>query len=262
MRYNLLAVILLALSLALNFKPVEDSFIVASVKSAAFYILYPFDKILSVAFDEVNSASLFIVRAYGSQNKLREYERRIKLLQAEALLLNNLIDENENLRSALNFKSSSKYGVVAAKIISRDEKIWNNTILVDAGLDKGIRPGLTVISNKGLVGRVVEVSQNASKIMLITSPQSSSGIILTRGNIFGIAYGGFGRNLHLSYIPESASVEASDNVVVSSASSLYIPGIYIGKVSKVDKSIDNIFQRVEVLPETDFSKLDVVFICK
>ena len=262
MRYNLLAVILLFISLALNFKPVEQSFVAVQLKSVAASLAYPVNGAISLVSKEIKQSGLFLINAYGSQQKIKDYERRLKELQSQAILLKRFETENESLRSALQFKSSSRYSLVGANIIGRDNKTWNSMIIVDAGTEKGIRAGLTVISTQGLVGRVVESFENYSKIMLITSSQSSIGIMLPKENIFGIAYGGFGNRLVLQYIPESASIEVSDSVVVSSSSSLYLPGISVGKVSKIDKNVDNIFQKVEIDTSTNFSKIGIIFICK
>lgn len=262
MRYHLLAIILLACSLALNFKPVGNSVTISTLKSSAFNILAPLDSVLSFTFEQIDHSLLFIVHSYKAQDKLKDYERRIKLLDAENLLLMNLKNENDSLRSALNFKHSEKFSLAAANIISREEKNWGASVIVDTGSNKGVHPGLTVISSKGLIGIVVEVSKKYSKVMLVTSPQSSVGVVLAKSNIFGSASGGYGKHLNISYIPESASIEVSEPVFVSSASGIYIPGIFVGRVSKVQKSVDNIFQKVELEPVADASTTGVVYICK
>ncbi len=262
MRYNLLAVLLLGLAVALNLGPIMSSPPVATIRSAVFFAVYPFEWTVSTIFKEAKTSALFLVKSYGADQKIEELQRKLKEANAEIALLKNLEAENLSLRSALRFAGGFNYHLVPANIIGRDGKHWNSEILTDAGADKGAQTGMTVISDRGLVGKVTEVSKNASKVMLITSPQSSVGIMLPKGSIFGIANGGGGSKLNLQYISESASIEVRDPVVISRTSNLYVPGVYVGKVSKVEKKIDGIFQKVEVEPATDFSKLGIVFLCK
>jgi rod shape-determining protein MreC len=211
---------------------------------------------------EIKASGLFLIKAYSSESKLAELDRKLKEANAKLSLQKVLESENQRLRSSLRFSGSIKYNLIASNVISRDSSNWNSVITIDSGEDKGVYSGLTVISDRGLVGKVIETTKNAAKVLLITSPQSNFGVVLPKDNIFGIAYGGNGTTLKLQYISESASIEVSDPVYISSSSNMYVQGVFVGKVSKVNKSIDDIFQKVEVSPATNFSGLGIVFVCK
>ncbi len=262
MRYNLFALLFLIIALGLNVAPVKNSPIIESTRATVFYLIYPFQWTTSVVLHEVKASGLFLVKAYSSQSKIDELDRKLKEANAQLMLQKVLASENQSLRNSLRFASSFHYNLIASNVISRDSSNWNSILVIDAGEDKGVRSGLTVVSDRGLVGKVIETTKNASKVLLITSPQSSFGVVLPKSNVFGIAYGGNGTTLKLQYVLESASIEVSDPVYISSSSNMYIPGVFVGKVSKVKRSIDDVFQKVEVAPAADFGKLGIVFVCR
>lgn len=262
MGYRVLAVILLILSLALNIKPLDSSPIIGSAKTSAFYALYPFQFTTDLIIKVFHETSLFFVRVYKLEKNLEETNLELEKTRIKLYRIESLEYENQRLEAALGFANYSDFTLTPCNVVGRDEKNWNSTILIDAGESDGVHPGLTVISGKGLVGKVVESEKFVSKVMLITAPQSSISVVISKNSVFGIAKGGYGRNLKLEYIPENASIEPFSQVAVSGGSRTFIPGILVGRVSKVERSYDNIFQKIEVSPETDFSALEVVFVCK
>lgn len=264
MQYRLLALILLVLSFSLNLKPVADSYLTKSIRGFSSVVAFPFYKGFGLFSGGTNNALLFFRRAYNSQKKIQDLSFELKKSKAEITLLNSLRRENDELRSALRFEKSGAYHstLLPSNVIGREGRYWSSFILLDVGSNNGVRVGFSVIGKKGLVGKVVEVSNNSSKVMLITSQQSSVSVVVSRSGVYGIARGGYGNRLKLLYVPETASIEVDSIVNVSSSSTSYVPGVPVAKIVKVNKNFDNVFQDILIAPYEDLSKLGVVFVCK
>ncbi|MBI5700673.1 rod shape-determining protein MreC [Candidatus Saganbacteria bacterium] len=264
MRYSFVAFLILALSFALNFKQVAEFPSVVMLRQGAHYSLYPFEIGFSIVIRAGKGATLFFANSFRAQSRIKELELVLKTTKAELSSSASLKEENQRLKEALKFSETGFFGrkLIPANVLARENKNFSQIMIIDAGSLKQITPGMTVVSSYGLVGRVAEVSKFTSKIILVTSPQSSISAYLPHVNAFGVIKGNGGNRLELEYIGENISVETTTPVIVSSVSDSFVQGVLIGKVLKVERNIDDIFQKIHVEPATDFSKLGVVFICK
>ncbi|OGC37402.1 rod shape-determining protein MreC [candidate division WOR-1 bacterium RIFOXYD2_FULL_36_8] len=215
--------------------------------------------------DVIPRSFIFLATAYKFENISREMTLEKKELKAELLVLEGIKNENAELKKALNFSHNSAYNfkLIPAFVYERASESWNNIIVINVGIKNGVRIGNTVIAEEGLVGRVVAVDDFSSKVMLITSLRSSVSVIMVNKKTFGIARGGFGADkLIIDYVSEGADVSLGEKIMVSPASNVFIPGVPLAYVSKVENSVNNIFQFIEAKPIVNFSGLRVVFVCK
>ena len=265
MSYRFFLILFLSLSFLLNVQPITNSSFVHVIESSVSTSFFPLQRGFNFVIDAVPNTFIFMANAYKFKKISDQYFLELKELKAELSLLESVKNENEEFRRILGFmkKAPYRFNLIPAQIIDRENENWNYSITIDAGINKGIREGFTVISENGLVGRVTRVDKFSSKIMLITSPHSAVSVIVSRSKTFGIARGGFGINrLILDNIPEDALISIESEVVVSPASNVFIQGIPVAMVLKVNKKVEDIFQAVELKTSVDFSKIKVVFVCR
>jgi len=187
-------------------------------------------------------------------------KNHIDKLEIENQLLQEQSVENKRLRDLLSFKRRFSYTVLPAEIIGRDPSSWFKTILVDKGKKDGVQPGLGVITPKGIVGKIINVSDDSSKILLITDVNSAVDAVLKRTRKRGIVEG-FGENrCKLSYVLKTEDINLDDRIVGSGLNGTYPKGVLIGIVSNIVKNKSGFFQLVELKPSVDFSKLTEVLI--
>ncbi len=211
-------------------------------------------------------------------------EIKDKMTDKEKLLKENesLLKENEDLRNKNNelladsyelnklrelfqlSESYSQYETIGAHIIASDSSGYNSVFTIDKGSSDGIEVDMNVIAGTGLVGIVTSVGDNYAYIRSIIDDNSNvsatilktSESCMVSGNLKLLDEG----YIEVSEIPLSSEVKNNYQIVTSSLSSKYLPGILIGYVSNVSMSSDGLSQEAYLSPAVNFNKLDTVLV--
>jgi len=191
-------------------------------------------------------------------NENRELKKRVSLLKKEVITLKEVQLENERLYKLLGFKRRHKFKTVACKIIGKDPSNWLQTIIVDKGKDNGIKEGDAVISYSGLVGKVIEVDNSISKILLITDPSLKVAARIQRTRDEGLVEGLYRNLCRMKYLPLEAKILKGDKVITSGFSQIFPEGILIGEVVEIDKDPSCLYQVAIIKPEVKVNKLEEV----
>ena len=145
----------------------------------------------------------------------------VDLLRWRLFDLRELSQENDRLKDLLNFKQKSPLRLVAARVIGRSADSWSSSVIIDKGRYSGIKPGMVVITSWGLVGSIVESTQDASKVLLINDPNQGISSIVQRSRQEGLVSGTLGTNLIMRYLPDDAQIVIGDVIVTSELSRIY-----------------------------------------
>jgi rod shape-determining protein MreC len=171
--------------------------------------------------------------------------------------------DNQRLRAVLGIRTDPPLPHVAAVTISDARGPFADTRLADAGRDKGVTEGNPVLSEHGLVGRIVGVSDHVSRILLLTDAESHTPVILVRTNGRAILTGDGGAWPKLDYVRSSQAVREGDRVLTSGDGGVFPRGLPVGTVVKgfdgawrvqLDSDAAPI-DYVQILLFTDFSQL-------
>ena len=173
---------------------------------------------------------------------------------------NESLLSNIRYRSLLSFKQYIDDPVVAAEVIGRDPSPWFRTIIVNKGKADGIRKGAPVLVPEGIVGLVVEVAGNYSKVLLIIDQNSAVDGLIQRSRSRGIVEGDATGLCHFKYVLRKLDINLGDTVVSSGLDGVFPKGLRIGSISQIVKLNAGIFQQVMVTPFVDFEKLEEVLI--
>lgn len=174
-------------------------------------------------------------------------------------------EENQELRTLLKLKSTSKYRLLPAQLLARDVNGWWQMAQIDKGAEDGVKADLPVISPEGLVGQIVNVSLVTSDILFLTSPKVKIAARLARSDIFGIVRGqGVSwqgdAKCRLDFIMKNAEINRADEVISSGLGGVYPAGLVIGYVENAQVDPSGLFQYAEIIPAADFNSLDIVFV--
>ncbi len=172
------------------------------------------------------------------------------------------IQENKQLREILAIKESVPRYITAARIIGKSIDQWSNTLIIDKGSLDMVKKDMVAITEKGLVGKIANVTDSYSYLLLITDINFSAAARLQENRTEGIISGTGFKICKLKYIPTEEEIKERDIVRTSGLDSLFPSGIPIGFVSKVNKRGDGIFQDIEVIPFVDTKKIEFVAIIK
>ena len=189
------------------------------------------------------------------KNKNIELEKQLRELEI-------IKSENITLKEYVNLKDKyTEYTTKPAYVIQKDFSNYSKTILINLGKKDGIDVNMTVISEKGLVGYVISVTEDTAKVQTIidTANAISASMKTTRDNI--LLKGSLEETLiKATQIPTESSIIEGDLLETSGIGGIYPKGVYIGTVKKVinTKNITDRYAYIE--PAVDFSKLETVLV--
>lgn len=183
------------------------------------------------------------------------------LLQ-EVMILRKAGVENEQLRRMLNLQRLSPVPYLAASVVGKTVFRTRQYITIDRGTNDGVKTGMNVVTDAGLVGLVIGTSRHYAIVQTLFNRdvRVSARLASTRDEGI-IAWDGF-EYLLLHNIPKNRTVQIGDLVVTSSLSSRYVPEIPIGKVRSVFNDPSSMFFRIVVEPTVDFWRLEQVFVIR
>lgn len=209
----------------------------------------------------------FIQREFGGlifyhRNLIRNeaLEKEIELLRYKINSLNETYLENIRLKENLAFKQKSSFKLISARVIARSADNWSSSIIIDKGSHHGIRHGMGVITYSGLAGRIMEVTNSTSYVMLLSDPSLGVSSLIQRSRQEGLVSGTLGSNLIMKYLPENADIRIGDMVVSSGLNSLYPKGVLIGKVLEIGKEFSGLSRYAIVEPVVNFSNIEEVLV--
>lgn len=187
---------------------------------------------------------------------------RVELLKQKIEEYKFISNENNRLKDVLNFRKSVPFATIPAQVVGRDPSNWANSIIIDKGYNQGIRPNRAVLSTGGLVGRVLEVGTNSSKILLITDPNSKVGVMIHRNRQGGILAGRPDGKCRMIYIALDSDVTRGDRVITAGYGTIFPKNIVAGEVISVSKEPGRLYKNAIVRPAQDLSKLEEVLCIK
>ncbi|WP_416827500.1 rod shape-determining protein MreC [Ectobacillus polymachus] len=179
-----------------------------------------------------------------------------------------LTKENEELRSILGKKDSLRdYDPLQATVIGRNPDKWYDLVAIDKGSQQGVQKDMAVITDKGLIGKVKDVSQFTSTVELLSSVTRTnriSAVVQDDATVFGLieGYDKDKQALLFTKIPSSANVKKDQYVVTSGYGGVFPKGLVIGKIVDVTPDDYGLTQTAYVKPEADINNIDNVIVAK
>ncbi|WP_304170863.1 rod shape-determining protein MreC [Phenylobacterium aquaticum] len=143
-----------------------------------------------------------------------------------------LRDTNERYKTLLGLKTEPPIPMVAARTVTDSRGPFANTRLANAGKEKGVKAGNPVMSENGLVGRIIGVTTGASRILLLTDVASRTPVMIDRTNARAILTGDGGPNPKLDYLRGQNPVKDGDRVLTSGDGGVLPRGLPVGTAVK------------------------------
>jgi len=149
-----------------------------------------------------------------------------------------------------------------AKVINNSLRLSQNHLTINKGSNQGVKIGMGVINEQGVVGRVKSVSSNFSTIISLLHTELLVSSKIKSNDVFGSTkWDGLNPQLaKLMYVPRHVVVEIGDQVVTSGYNSIFPEGIPIGTVTEVKAGTDTNYLDITLKLDTDFSKISYVYL--
>lgn len=258
-RFLLTAAVLLAafLTYALNLRnkehanPVERAVMTLTAPiagSAAF---------LSGSIGDVWSNYVDLIEVRRENIELR---RSVKRLNERIVANHEAVVENQRLKALLELKGSVAIPSIAVSVIGEDSSAWFKTLVVDRGSDDGLAEGLPVVAAGGVVGRVIKVAPQSSRVLLLTDHASAIAAIVQRSRARGVVRGAGGGRCSLEFTVKDEDVKVGDSVISSGIGGVFPKGLPVGEVTMVKKGEYGVFQTIEVRPTVNIGKLEEMLV--
>ena len=160
-----------------------------------------------------------------------------KLTNARILELEQRISEleqqNNKFRQLLDYVESQPAKTITAPIIGHSADRWWSQVTLGRGSKDGIKQGYVVMGIGGVVGRVIRVTPHTSRVLLISDPVSRVGTVLSRNRQPGFIRGKDAQTVVMRFFAQVEDIKPGDAIATSTLSSLYPPGLSIGRVKSV-----------------------------
>ena len=195
------------------------------------------------------------------RHKNLELEAENSGLQVQIIELQQQVTEAQLLSTLVDYERrhvDNQY--IAASVIARDISPFMHFVIIDRGSDNGLRKGMPVITQQGLVGNITAVTAGAARVQLINDPGSSINVILQQSEVEGVVNGQITGEIKLDMVSKSATIQPGELVLTSGLGGKYPENIVIGQVVTIRSDAYSLFQSASVQPAVDFSQLDIVLI--
>lgn len=196
----------------------------------------------------------------GAENQ--QLTERNLMLEHEVSLLRDQLIEEKKKHDTLFVDSGqtvllNDYKLIPAKVIGNSVDKPENFITIDKGMYDGVHPDMGVACGNGVVGVVYMASGHYAVVIPVLSTKSNISCAIQSRGYFGYLHwkGGPADKAYVDDIPRHAKFENGDTIVTSGYSSLFPPGILVGKVMKTLDSEDGLSYRLEIQLSTDFGNL-------
>ncbi len=190
-----------------------------------------------------------------------QLKNEVSQLQSQIIGLQEQLREADILYALLDFaRAKPEYSYVAASVIGRDPNPFMHYLIIDHGSDDGIRYGMPVVTQQGLVGKVDAVTASAARIQLITDPDSSINVRMQSLDEEAQLMGSITGDLQLTMISADIALQPGEILLTSGLGGNYPADIVVGQVSSVQKKESDIFQTAFVQSAIDYSTLRAVLV--
>jgi len=149
---------------------------------------------------------------------------------------------------------------VAARVIGGDATGLSRTLLLSQGSSVGLHPEMAVLSTDGVVGKLITVSPNASRVLLVSDRNSGLDAIDQRSRARGIVAGVTDDGLIMKYVDRTGDVKPGDAIITSGMDGIFPGGLLVGQVVRVSQEGPGLFLNIEIKPAVDFSKLEELLV--
>jgi rod shape-determining protein MreC len=212
-KFSLVLLVIIAISGIFISK--NDSSVTVAIRTYVIDFTYPVITFLSKPFEMVEDLNKSIKSYFFVHKKNKELLAENKELKKKLIDLLGAAYENDRLRGLLSYTQNLDYKYISTVVVGSTGGTFFRSILVNSGAKDNVKKGQAVVSEDGLVGRVIEVGRYTSRILLLTDLNSNIPIITNKSREHGI-------------MPKDSSTTDGEIILTSGEEEVYPPGLHVG----------------------------------
>ncbi len=211
-------------------------------------VLWPVQRIAYLPVDAGNDlgdyfSSLAALKAENEALRKRQLATANLLLRQE-----HLDEENRRLRVLLDMKARQPAEGRVAEILYAARDPFTRRVIVDRGAQHGVEAGQAVIDEVGIVGQVTRTYPLTSEVTLLTDKEQAIPVQVQRSGLRAVLTGAGAGAMELRFLATNADVQSGDILVTSGLDAVYLPGLPVAKVLKIDRDNSFAFARITCEP--------------
>ncbi len=197
----------------------------------------------------------------GALRSENEALRELNLqLSSEVIKMRKSLIENQRLKNMINLRDTATVSLIPAEVVGKSSIQMRNYITLNRGSAAGIKSGMAVRTDAGLVGVVIAAGNKFSFVELLNNRNVRIAAKILRSQIDGLVAWEGGEYLLLKNIPTSFDIEVNDIVATSNYSNKYPADVPVGKVIRVEKDPGSLFHKIVIEPYAQFNALEQVYV--
>lgn len=229
------------------------------------------DRVVAWPTNGLQSATNSVSDLLNTYQENKKLKKQVDQLAQAKVNAQTMSAENKQLRKELKLNDSlSDYTSVTANVLTRTPSSWMNQIVISKGATAGVKKNMPVMSQSGLIGRIVEVNQTNAKVELISSTSSTANrfaiqITNKAGKTVNGIISGYDKSsnqLEMGSVTSNVKVKKGDKVVTSGLGGTIPKGLYVGTVAAIKTDDYGLASEVEITPAADLSDLTVVTVAE
>lgn len=227
-------------------------------RSALTSFLTPFKEVVQLPGLFIENSAGYFISKKNLNEEIQRLTKENQLLQLDAARMEEMRQENENLRHLVSALAATTDHVVTTEVIGRPADPFSRRIQIAAGALDGVQVGMPVIGPFGVLGQVSRTVSHQSEVTLISDHKSRISVINNRtGQIFLLAGTGDSGLLTVAFVQPSADLQPGDELVTSGLDHLYPKAVLTAIVKSSTYVPGEAYRRVEATAAADLT--DVQF---
>lgn len=223
-------------------------------------VLTPVTKAVGSVISSAAGAAKNIAELKGAREENAALRQRIEQLTAERDQAVERATELDLLKAELALPPHPKYPEVAANVISRDVSMWYRRLVIDRGTLHGLKRDMPVVTNTGIVGRIISIGPNYAMVQVITDKHAGLGAMLQISRAMGEVRGLDGGRCELKNVHANESVEVGETVVTTGLDRIYPKGLVVGTVEAVENSPNAPWKKIFISPSARIDRVEQVLV--
>ncbi|CAB1367737.1 rod shape-determining protein MreC [Denitratisoma oestradiolicum] len=207
-------------------------------------VAWPLQRLAQLPLEAGGDLGQYLTRVSTLQTENQELHTR-QLSTANMLLRQrHLEDENRQLRALLDMRSRQPVGGQVADILYAARDPFARRIIINKGLQANISGGEAVIDDLGVIGQVTRVFPLTAEVTLLTDKEQAIPIQVERNGLRAVLAGAGAGSMELRFLAANADVQVGDTLVTSGLDGIYLPGLPVARVIKIDRDQAFSFARI------------------
>ena len=227
-------------------------------------------RMLAYPANSVNDFMESISNLTNTYQENQTLKQKVETIYELEVQLNDLKKDNEKMKEALKLQDTlNEYSLINATVIARNPDTWRDIVTINKGANDGLIPQMSVMSDNGLVGKVLDVNPTSARVALLSNNDNTLVRVAAmiqgeKESIYGTLTGfDHEKNiLIMSQIQATQEIKVGDKVVTSGLGGVSPSSLYIGTVEEVAMDRFGLYKEVRIKPAADTNDVRYVTVVK